>query len=178
MKLHSKNYLYDPLIGNFLSWFLAGLILMPYVNGNVSSPWYPVVAMFVGSIWTIWLHAYRQAILVEIKNVEINHAKTNLIRGIVIGALSYISHMLIVSPGIEMLIPAAVCALYLASIFWLLFDFFLNSHRGKPWDYRSKEENAATTDKIFAEKKAFWIASKIVLFIFGILLYYRALVGF
>lgn len=175
MKIHSKNYLYDPSIGNFLSWFIGALIMSPYINGWSTSPILVVLGFFVASIWTIWLHAYRQAYQIEIRKKPINHKKAVTIRVVVVVIISILSHLLIVGVTKEAILPMMACAIYLGSIFWLLFDFFINAHRKKRWDYRG---NSAKTDKAFKEKKAFWITSKIVLFVFATLLYYRSLVGF
>lgn len=177
MKLHQKNYLYDPLVGNFLSWLIGFAIMMPYINEWVTTPVWILIGMFVAPIWTIWLHAYRQAIQIEIKKKEINHTTTSIVRVIIALVIAFLSHLLITCVCVDMILPALACSFYLGSIFWLFFDFFINHHRGKPWDYRSKEENAANSDKIFRERKIWWITSKLVIFLFALLLYYRALIN-
>src|SRR5688572_10921969 len=153
MKTYKSNILYDPLVGNFLSWFVAFLIMSPYVNGWVTTPWLLLVGFFIGPIWTIWLHAYRQAIKIEIRNEEINHAVSFVVRAIVASVIAYLSHLLIVCPCVDAIIPAIACALYLGSIFWLLFDFMINYHRGKPLLYIDQGTIAAKSDNFFSNKK-------------------------
>lgn len=175
MKTHKTNWLYNPLAGNFISWFLAFIIIMPYANGWTDNPILFPVALFVGSFWTIWLHAYQEAKRIEIKKQWINHSTRFLLRAAIAIAIGLLTHFL--SKTDRPLLEGFVAAIYLGAIFWLEFDFMLNYHRGRKWDYRSKNPNAAESDKIFSEKKIWWIASKIVLFILGLMLYYRVLMA-
>lgn len=175
MKIHSKNYLYDPLIGNFLSWFLSGLIMYPYINDISPSPFLVIIGMTVGPIWSIWLHAYRDAIRIEIHKKKIDHALRFWLRIVIILTISVLWHLLIIGPTREMIIPTLVCVLYLGSVFWFLFDFMLNYHRGRKLTYISQAPNAAKSDRFFRDKKWLWIASKVILFFGTGYLYYRSL---
>lgn len=175
MKNHKTNWLYNPLAGNFISWFLAFCILMPYANGWTDNPILFPIALFVGSFWTIWLHAYQEAMRIEIRKQWLNHGKRLAIRIAIALLIGLLTHLLTKTD--RPLIEGAAAAVYLGTIFWLEFDFMLNYHRGLKWDYRSKDPNAAETDKVFAEKKIWWLTSKIVLFLFGILLYYKILIS-
>lgn len=171
MKLHSKNYLYDPLVGNFLSWMIGGLILFPYVNGYSDNEGFVISAVTIAPIWTIWLHAYRQAIKIEIKKKEINHKVSFIIRAIVALIAGVLIHLLAEQNAPGCILRGLVCAVYMGAIFWATFDFFINHHRGKPWDYIDQGKVASNSDKLFREEKTWWITTKGVLFIFAFLIY-------
>lgn len=175
MKRHPQNWLYNPQVGNFLSWIIAYLIIMPYANSNIDNPIVLLIALFVGSFWTIWLHAYRQAEQIEIKHREQPHTKLFFIRSAVAIFIGIIAHLLAEGATKESVIKGVVGAFFLGAIFWLEFDFFLNYHRGKPILYIDQGKYSSKTDRFFKTKKAWWIISKIVLFLFATFLYYRIL---
>lgn len=175
MKLHSKNWFYDPIVGNMASWVVPVLLLMPYANGKMDNPMFVVLAITIGPIWTIWLHAYRQAIKIEIKKKEINHSVSFIVRAIVAVIVGVIIHMIAEQRAPGSGIRGIIAALYMGAIFWATFDFFLNYHRGKKWDYRDPNEDiASNSDKIFQERKAWWLTTKAVLLIFCLLLYIKS----
>lgn len=174
LKSRKKNFLYNPLAGNFISWFLAFCIIMPYANGWTDNPILFPIALFVGSFWTIWLHSFQESKRIATKN-WIDHSDRLIIRSVIAIAIGLATHYL--SKTDRPLMEGFTAAIYLGTIFWLEFDFILNYHRGLKWDYRSKDPNAAETDKLFAEKKIWWLTSKVVLFLLGLLLYYRILIG-
>ena len=171
MKLHSRNWLYNPLVGNFASWLIAGILIMPYANGVTDNFIFIILAVTIAPIWTIWLHAYRQAIKIEIKKKEINHTVSFIIRAIVAVFVGVIIHMIAEQRAPGSGIRGVIAALYMGAIFWATFDFFLNIHRGKPWDYIDKGKIAARSDRAFKERKVWWFTTKIVLLIFSLLLY-------
>lgn len=179
MKRHSNNYLYNPLIGNFLSWFIAAIIMSFKINGYVDSPLYMIVGLFVGSFWTIWLHAFRDAYRMDIKHQSIPHKKWTVIRAAVAIFIGQAVHGLGFGFNFDSLIDGGAAAVFLWTIFWLEFDFFINHHRGKRLLYiTDADDGASESDKLFNGHVFLWILSKILLFLGGIFLYYWALMTY
>lgn len=178
MKLHNDNYLYSPMIGNFLSWFIAFIIMSFYVNEKTDNVWLVIIGMFVGSLWTLWLHAYREAERVIVKEKKINHHKRFFIRSVVAFLIGLLTHFLMDGFqrfGYMTIVKAIACAVYLGTIFWMLFDSFYSKAAGFAWDTIPHGPGQANTDNFFYNKKWLWVLSKIVGFILGIALYYYAL---
>lgn len=176
MKDRKKNFLYNPLIGNFMDWFIACAIMMPYFNDKSKSPIFILIGVFFGSFATVWLHAYQEAYRIEIKKQRINHDQRFFVRGAIILVASILIQLLVIGPSKEMVLPTIACSFYMASIFWLAFDIMLNTHRELPWNYISEDPEGANSDKFFLKRKAIWVISKIVIFIVGLVLYYQSIV--
>lgn len=171
MKLHKDNYLYSPLIGNFASWFIAFTIMSFYVNGKTDNILIMPLGLLIGSIWTLWLHGYREAERIEIKKQKINHDKRFWQRSAVCLFIGQITHVLIDGFIPMAFIKGTAATIYLGTIVWLLFDSFLSIHRNLPWIYITSDPRGAKTDRFFEGKLYLWIISKVVLFFAGLALY-------
>ena len=177
--MNFKTLAFSRLTGNFLSWFLGFVILSmtTYVNGPYSYTDAPIVILIgflAGSIWSIRLHAYQEA--QRIGKVVINHRNRLIARsalGLVIG-LSF--HLYCEGmdlngawswPGWVAVARGLACTLYLASIFWLLFDFILNYDRGKALFYVSSWYQSSRADREFRKLNSpvLWLAMKLAGFI-------------
>lgn len=179
MKRHSNNWLYNPLAGNFLSWFIGTTIMAINVNGYSDNPIFMITGMFVGSFWTIWLHAFRDAYRMDIKHQQIPHTKWTVIRAAVAIFIGQIAHGLGFGFNLNSVIDGAAAAVFLGTEFWLLFDFFINHHRGKRLTYiTDADDGAPRSDRLFHGHPFLWILSKIVFFLAGIYLYYLALISY
>lgn len=174
MKRHN-SYLFNPLIGNFLCWFIAFMLftLTEYFNGNFA--WIygrsagPIViaGTLIGSFWTIRLHAYREAERIEIKRKTINHSQRIMVRALLAIVVGMTIH--IVAEGFH---PTAyargfACALYIGGVFWLIFDSYLNYDRGKEPFYVSSWYKSARVDRWFSRlgSPVLWLASKVLVYI-------------
>lgn len=149
--------------------------MLPYFNDKSKSPIFILIGVSVGSLATIWLHAYQEAYRIEIRKIKINHDQRFFIRGAIMLVASIFIQLLVIGPSKEMVIPTLACSLYMGSIFWLAFDIMLNAHRQLPWNYISHDPHGANSDKFFLKKKVLWIASKPIIFIGSLVLYYYAL---
>lgn len=171
MKQHKDNYLYSPMLGNFLSWFIAATIIAFYVNGKTDNVLILPLGLLIGSLWTLWLHAYREAERIEIKKQRIDHDKRFIIRSGVCFLIGVITHVLAEGLTLRAFANGACACVYLGTIIWLLFDSFLSINRGLKWDYISDDPKAAFSDRLFSKKKWLWVGSKILLFFGGLVLY-------
>lgn len=171
MKQHKDNYLYSPMLGNFLSWFIAATIISFYVNGKTDNVLILPLGLFIGSIWTLWLHAYREAERIEIKKQRIDHDKRFMVRAGVCFLIGIITHVLAEGLLLIAIVNGIGAGIYLGMIIWLLFDSFLSINRGLKWDYISDDPKAAFSDRLFRKHKWLWVASKILLFFGGLFLY-------
>lgn len=179
MKLRN-NYLYNPLIGNFIGWFIAVAIMSLYVNGYVTHGGPMIIGLFVGSFWTINLHAYQEAYRIEVKHKDIPHGERFIIRFVIAQAASFLVHALAI--GFKDGLGIAVLGgwLYIGSILWLLFDFMLNYHRGKPLLYVSSYYKTSQIDKFFSRfsphvRCLLWVGSKVLLFLISVFIYHKSL---
>src|SRR6478672_8810621 len=141
MKTHDNNFLYSPLIGNFLAVFIGVTImsLSTYVNddhGIIYGHGPMLIGLFVSTVLVTWLHAYREAVRIEINHQIINHAKRFEVRALVI-TLSNIAIHLLAEHDWHSLIRAGFGTLYVGGIFLLTFDYMLNFHREKAIFYVS-----------------------------------------
>lgn len=180
MRTHENSYLYNPLIGNFLSWFVALVIMSFYVNGVVDNPDMMLFGILAGCIWTIRLHAYREAERIEIRNIEIDHINRFIIRAAIMLIVGQIIHFMANGRNhLDMHFTqqsfkeGVFCAIYMAGIFWLEFDFILNSDRGKPLFYISKWYGTSKMDRLFSKFNSpiLWLVSKILIFLLTLYLY-------
>lgn len=176
-----KTLAYQRLSGNFMSWFPAVVLLSmtEYVNGpygTLESPIYVLIAFFIGSIWSIRLHAYYEAQRIS-KKIRINHTHRLLARSgvgllIGIGFHWYITSMYLHGhafgwPGWKAIGQGMACALYLGSIFWLLFDSILSWQRGLAIFYVSGWYKSSKADRVFRKLNSpiLWLALKILGFV-------------
>jgi hypothetical protein len=179
MKLQN-NFLYHPIVGNFIAWFIGIGIMSFYVNGYSDKTGLMIVGLFVGSFWTINLHAYRESIRIA-AGKEINHFDRFWTRSIIAGTISILIHML--AFGVSDFQSGSLFGwIYLGAIFWLLFDFLLNYHRGKSLFYVSSYYNTSMIDKWFSKfsphvRCILWLGSKILIFVISVLLYHFSLVA-
>lgn len=178
MKLHNDNYLYHPILGNSLAVF-AGVTLMSmstYINGSygwIEGHGMMFIGIFVSTFFVTWLHAYREAERFEVRLKTISHPRRFVVRGAI---------MLIGSVAIHFLAELSFSAwprmitgaLYMIGIFWLIFDFMLNHHRNKSWDYLSDDPNESRIDYFFYKRKALWLISKVLLFLMSLHFYHKS----
>jgi len=155
MKTHDNNFLYGPLPGNFLAVFVGVTImsLCTYINGDhgiVYGHGPMLIGLFVSTVLVTWLHAYREAIRIEINHQIINHAKRFEVRAAVIIGANIIIHLL-AERTTSGFIRAGFGALYTGGIFLLTFDYMLNFHRDKALFYVSKAVGAAWWDRLWAK---------------------------
>jgi hypothetical protein len=136
-----------------------------------------VIGMGIAPIWTIWLHAYREAYRIEVKGQHVDHNKRFFIRSFVAIGIGFAVHFLSEEVSTAAAFHAVICAVYLGTSFWLWFDPFISIHRGRKWHYipHGEDPHGSKTDKFFAKKKILWVASKIIGIIAGVYLYYWAL---
>lgn len=158
MKTHDQNFLYSPLIGNFLAMFVGVTIMATstYVNGDYG--WFQghgpmIIGLFVSTVLVTYLHAYREAIRIEINKQTIPHTQRFWVRtGVAVGA-SILIHLL-AEHSVYSLIRAAAGAVYIGGTFNLAFDYMLNFHRGKPLSYSSTAPGSAWFDRNIWSKLA------------------------
>lgn len=175
-----NNILYGPITGNFLAWFIGVGIMSFYVNDYSEKTGLMIIGLFVGSFWTINLHAYREAWRIE-AGKEINHFDRFWTRSIIAGTAAILIHMLAFGTA-NFQAPSLGGWIYLGAIFWLLFDTLLNYHRGKPLLYVSSYYRSSMIDKWFSKfepqtRCLLWIGSKILIFLIAMLLYHFSLVS-
>lgn len=175
-----NNILYGPITGNFLAWFVGLGIMSFYVNGYSDKTGLMIIGLFVGSFWTINLHAYREAERIS-AGKEINHVDRFWTRSIIAGTASALIHML--AFGFSHFQASSFMGwIYLGAIFWLLFDTLLNYHRGKPLLYVSSYYKSSMIDRWFSKfepqtRCLLWIGSKILIFLIAMLLYHFSLIN-
>jgi len=172
MKNQNNNYLYNPLIGNFLSWFAGVAIMALYVNGYVDHSGPMIIGVFVGSFWTVRLHAYRQAEAIS-KGKYPNHDKLFILRCLVALTIGFSIHALADGINGGSALKAILCALYMGGIFWLLFDSIIGLDLGKGLLYipTPNEGTTSRTDRFFYRRKWLWLISKPVVFLLTMWLY-------
>jgi hypothetical protein len=180
MKQQTSNWLYNRIVGNFMSWFIAVTIMSFYVNEWTQSPWIMVIGLFVGSFWTINLHAYYEAYRIEVGKEEIDHISRFVVRLVLAIVISQLIHVLAFGFTNRMKLPMAIGVLYLGAIFWLLFDFMLNYHRGKEILYVSSYYRTSKIDKFFRRfsdntRLLLWVGSKVVVFVLASWAYYKVI---
>jgi hypothetical protein len=175
-----NNFLYHPIAGNFIAWFVGIGIMSFYVNGESNKTGLMIIGIFVGSFWTINLHAYREAERISLGK-EINHVDRFWVRLCIGSVAAALIHLL--AFGNQYFWGAAVFgAIYFGAIFWLLFDFLLNYHRGKSLFYVSSYYKSSMIDKWFSKfnpqvRCVLWLGSKLLIFVISVLLYHFALVS-
>lgn len=178
--MNLKTLAYERLSGNFLSWFLGFTILSmtSYVNGPYGYTDAPIVILigfFVGSFWSIRLHAYYEAQRIA-RKITINHMHRLLTRSALALAIGLTFHLHAEGmdlngrwnwPGWDAVAQGIACSLYLASIFWLQFDFILNLDRKLPLFYVSSWYNSSKVDRVFSRYNSpvLWLATKFAGFI-------------
>lgn len=169
---------YNPIVGNFISAWIGFTIisLSSYINGPygyVSGHGPVILGLFIGVVWMIRLHAYHEAYRIEVKHFDIDHSNRFMIRCIVALGVGMIVHIMAEGVTTMAFVRSSVCAMFIGSIFWLLFDFILNYDRGKAIFYVSSYYKSARTDRFVSEHLSAWIwlVSKGVLFLFCTWLY-------
>ncbi len=184
-----KSIAYARLSGNFMSWFPGFVVLSmtSYVNGPYGYTDAPIVILigfFVGSIWSIRLHAYYEAQRIA-KKITINHTKRLLARAAVGLAIGLFFHLYCEGqdligrwswPGWDAVSRGIACALYLSSIFWLFFDPILSHDRRLPIFYVSSWYKSSKADRVFRKLNSpiLWLALKIVGFISMSIVYLKS----
>lgn len=178
MKLKNTIF-YSPIPGNFFAWFVGLGIMSFYVNGYSNKTSLMIIGLLVGSFWTINLHAYRESIRIA-AGKDINHVERFWVRLCIAAVASVFIHMLAFSS--QFFLGSAVAGtIYLGAIFWLLFDFMLNFHRGKSLLYVSSYYKSSAIDRWFSKfepntRCLLWVGSKVLIFFITILLYHVTLV--
>lgn len=184
MKIHKDSYLYHPIAGNFLSFFAGFFILSlsTYINGSfgwIEGDGPILIGVFVAVTWAIRLHAYREAERFEIKRIVVGrtgHSIRYTLRVLIFFFIGLVIHATGEGIVIKALWMAIFCALYIAGIFWLLFDGILNIDRGKALTYVSKHYKGSRIDNLFAKinSPVLWFATKILVFLFTLWLYHQS----
>ncbi len=174
-----KKFLFNNLYGNVTAIFFGLLVLSftVYVNGpqfGILPGFAPIIiALTISGFWIIRLHAYMEAHRI-ISGTNIDHKKRFITRSIYCLLTGTIVHLATTDRTTHDFYLAGACALYLGSLFWLLFDFILNYDRGLYITYISKFYRTALTDKFFGKEPiALWVGSKVVLFLFSLWLYIK-----
>ncbi len=177
MKL-KNTILYSPIPGNFFAWFIGISIMSFYVNGYSDKTGLMIGGILIGSFWTINLHAYQEARRIS-EGKDINHIERFWSRLCIAGAASALIHMLAFNFH-DFQAPSFFGWIYFGAIFWLLFDFMLNYHRGKSLLYVSSYYKSSAMDKWFSKfephvRCMLWLGSKILIFIGCTIMYHLAL---
>lgn len=174
-----KKFFFNNLTGNVSAIFFGLLVLSftVYINGpevGILHGFAPVViALTISGFWVIRLHAYMEAHRIE-GGTNIDHRKRFLTRSFYCILTGAVVHLATTSRTMHDVYLTLACALYLGSLFWLLFDFYLNYDRGLKITYISKFYRSALTDKFFGKEPLWlWIGSKVVLFLFSLWLYLK-----
>lgn len=168
-----NSYLFNPLAGNFIAWFLAFCCfsLTEYFNGYgdwfYEEPRLILLGVLIGTVWSTRLHAYREAWRIY-RKVTINHTHRFFQRTVVALLIAYAIHIAAERDfTFQVICRANACVLFIGGVFWFTFDFILNRDRGKELFYVSSWYGSAWVDRIFSKLHSplLWLISKGVLLI-------------
>jgi hypothetical protein len=186
LKEKSSKLIYDPIVGNFIGWFIASFFIASTVyindeNGKITNNNLIIIGIMIGTLITTRLHALREAIRFEIDKKE---PTSHFWRGFFVVVISYFIGLIIhfVGDGIsfQSCLNAIYAAFLIGSEYYLCFDSILNTDRGKSATYITKSKKGSISDKIFSKlpdsiEKYFFIIIKVLLFIIALYLYINKL---
>lgn len=174
--------MYHPMSGNFIGLFLGYLILITtkYVNGPdygiFDQKWVYLLGVTVLPLWTIRLHAYREAERIYDQKT-INHTQRFCVRALIMLGAGTLIHVLLQGWGFYPVVRGIFLGAYFGSVFFFVFDPILSTDRGLPVFYVSSWYKSSDIDKFFAKvhSPTIWLLTKITLWLLCLWLYTKVM---